>query len=149
MVDRESYDPGDWDGSMSAPITETLYTDGVPVLTVLTYRGHPVSYSYLDREMTELQLAISQAMTQQKLGLMYPGFYPIDTSICQAKQFNPINTGMQQAPQYMPETKLEPLPEPEPVYKEKINVKWYELLILAALAWAPFMLGLLLKLLNS
>lgn len=42
-----------------------------------------------------------------------------------------------------------PITEPEPEYKEKINVKWYELLILAALAWAPFMLGLLLKLLNS
>lgn len=74
MVDRESYDPGDWNGNMAAPETETLYADGVPVLTVLTYRGHPVSYSVLEREMLKQQLAISQAMTQQKLGLMYPVF---------------------------------------------------------------------------
>lgn len=130
-------------------IVHTLYADGVPITTV--ERLCTDSYSYLDfaRETAKQQLAIDQALAQQKLGIMYPHFYPIDTSICQAKPFNPIDTGIWQAAQYMPETKLEPLPEPEPVYKEKINVKWYELLILAALAWAPFMLGLLLKLLNS
>lgn len=145
MVDRESYDD-DW---MPTPRTETLYANGVPILTVLTYRGHPVSYSVLEHEMAKQQLAISQAIEQQKLGIMCPSFLPIDMNICQAKGFNPVDIGICQAKQFMPETKLEPLPEPEPVYKEKINVKWYELLILAALAWTPFMLGLLLKLLNS
>lgn len=146
MVDRESYDD-DW---MPTPITETLYANGVPILTVLTYRGHPVSYSVLEHEMAKQQLAISQALEQQKLGICPTTlFCPIDTNICQAKQFNPIDTGIWQAPQYMPKIEPESLPEPEPMYKEKINVKWYELLILAALAWAPFMLGLLLKFLNS
>lgn len=96
----------------------------------------PMACLDFEREMAKQQLVMSQAIEQQKLGIMCPHFYPIDMSICQAKQF-------------MPETKLESLPELEPVYKEKVNVKWYELLILAALAWAPFMLGLLLKLLNS
>lgn len=145
MVDRESYDD-DW---MPTPRTETLYADGVPILTVLTYRGQPISYSVLEHEMAKQQLAISQAMQQQKLGLMYPSFLPIDMNICQAKGFNPVDTGIWQAKQCMPETKLEPVPDPEPAYKEKVNVKWYELLILAALAWTPFMLGLVIKLLTS
>lgn len=129
-------------------VEHTLYADGVPFMTV--ERLCTDSYSYLDfaRETAKQQLAIDQTVAQQKLD-MCPGFYPIDASVCQAKQFNPVDTGIWQAAQYMPETKPEPLPEPEPVYKEKIDVKWYELLILAALAWAPFMLGLLLKFLNS
>lgn len=116
-------------------VVHTLYADGVPFMTV--ERLCTDSYSYLDfeREIAKQQLAIDQAVAYRKLDM--------------CSEFNPINTDIQQAPQYMPETKLEPLPEPEPIYKEKSNVKWYELLILAALAWAPFMLGLLLKLLNS
>lgn len=117
----------------------TLYADGVPFMTV--ERLCTDSYSYLDfaRETAKQQLAIDQAVAQRKL----------DMNICQATGFNPINTDIQQAAQYMPKTEPDTLPEPEPEYKEKVHVKWYELLILAALAWAPFMLGSLLKFLNS
>ncbi len=120
-------------------VEHTLYADGVPFMTV--ERLCTDSYSYLDfaRETAKQQLAIDRAVAQQKL----------DMNICKATGCNPLDTSICQDAQYMPKTEPEPFPEPESVYKEKINVKWYELLILAALAWAPFMLGLLLKLLNS
>lgn len=127
----------------------TLYANGIPIMTVEKLCSSEASYSDFEHEMAKQQLAISQAIQQQKLGLMYPSFLPIDMNVCQAKRFNPVDIGICQAKQFMPETKLESLPDPEPMYKEKINVKWYELLILAALAWTPFMLGLLLKFLNS
>lgn len=127
-------------------IVHTLYADGVPIMTVERLCTDSYSYSDFARETAKQQLAIDRALAQQKLGLMYPSFLTIDMNICQAKQFMP-ETKLESLPE--PETKLESLPEPEPVYKEKINVKWYELLLLAALALAPFMLGLLLKFLNS
>lgn len=118
-----------------------------------TYILNSTQASDIERELLKQEFEILQPMNLmqlQQIGILQcPGFNPIDMSSCQAVQHIPIDTNICQATQYMPKTEPEPLPEPEPVYKEKIDVKWYELLILVTLAWAPFILGLLLRFLNS